>query len=87
MDQLLVGLYHALEWQNILAMMIGLIAGILVGAIPGLTASIGISLLIPLTYGMDPLFALAMMAGIHNGGSSGGAIPAILLNIPALQLQ
>jgi putative tricarboxylic transport membrane protein len=81
-DQLLAGLFHVLEWQYILAMTIGLIAGILVGAIPGLTASIGISLLIPLTYGMDPLFALAMMAGIHNGGSAGGAIPAILLNIP-----
>lgn len=71
-----------LEWQNLVSMAIGLVAGVVVGAIPGLTAAIGISLLLPLTYGMDPLFALAMMAGIHNGGSYGGAIPAVLLNMP-----
>ena len=70
------------EWQIVLAMLIGLISGIMLGAIPGLTAAIGVSLLIPLTYGMDPLVALAMIAGIHNGGSYGGAIPAILFNIP-----
>ena len=70
------------EWQIILCMIIGLVSGIVLGAIPGLTAAIGISLLIPLTYGMDPLVALAMIAGIHNGGSYGGAIPAILFNIP-----
>lgn len=78
MDALLI----VLQWQNIMSMVIGLILGVMVGAIPGLTASIGISLLIPLTYGMDPIFAFAMMAGIHNGGSFGGSIPAILLRIP-----
>jgi putative tricarboxylic transport membrane protein len=65
-------------------MILGLIGGIIFGAIPGLTASIGISLLIPLTFGMDPLVALAILAGIHNGGSYGGAIPAILLRIPGV---
>jgi len=71
-----------LEWQNILAMLVGVIGGIIFGAIPGLTATMGIALLIPLTFGMSPIMALGMMAGIHNGGSYGGAIPAVLLRIP-----
>ena len=75
-------LWVILEWQNILAMVVGVIGGIIFGAIPGLTATMGIALLIPLTFGMSPLMALGMMAGIHNGGSYGGAIPAVLLRIP-----
>ena len=76
-------LWVILEWQNILAMLVGVIGGIIFGAIPGLTATMGIALLIPLTFGMSPLMALGMMAGIHNGGSYGGAIPAVLLRIRA----
>lgn len=71
-----------LEWQNLLAVTIGMVAGLVVGAMPGLTVVLGISVLIPLTFGLDPLIALGMMAGIYNGGSYGGAIPAILLRIP-----
>lgn len=81
-EQLLLGLESVFAWQILLSMLGGLVAGIVLGAIPGLTASIGIALLIPLTYGLDPLFALAMMGGMHNGANFGGAIPAILLRIP-----
>jgi len=81
-ENALTSLPLVFEWQILLSMIIGLVAGIMLGAVPGLTAAIGISLLIPLTYGMDPLVALAMIAGIHNGGSYGGAILAILFNIP-----
>ena len=63
-------LWVILEWQNILAMLVGVIGGIIFGAIPGLTATMGIALLIPLTFGMSPLMALGMMAGIHNGGKN-----------------
>ncbi len=81
-EQLWLGLEGILLWKNLASMLIGLVAGIILGAIPGLTANIGIALLIPLTYGLDPLFALAMMGGIHNGANFGGAIPAVLLRIP-----
>jgi putative tricarboxylic transport membrane protein len=81
-EPLLNSLAAVFQFDVIIAMTLGLIGGIIFGAIPGLTASIGISLLIPLTFGMNPLVALAIMAGIHNGGSYGGAIPAILLRIP-----
>ncbi|MCQ2003214.1 tripartite tricarboxylate transporter permease [Rhizobium sp. NRK18] len=65
-----------------LAMIVGTAVGIAVGALPGLSATMGIAVLIPLTFSMDPLPALAMMAGIYNGAMYGGSIPAILLRIP-----
>lgn len=71
-----------LSWQSILAMCFGTLVGIMLSALPGLSATMCIALAIPFTYGMDVLPALGLLAGIHNGASQGGAIPAILLKIP-----
>lgn len=81
-DALLSALPHVLDPANLFAVLLGTVAGLLVGALPGLTVTTGLAVLIPLTFGMDPLFALGMMAGMYNGGSYGGAIPAILLRVP-----
>jgi len=75
----LPGIFH---WSPILAMVVATGAGILVGAMPGLSATMGVALLIPFTFGMQPLTALAAMAGMYNGAIYGGSIAAILLNIP-----
>ncbi len=65
------------------AAMIGAsILGVFIGALPGLNPVMAIALLLPLTYSMEPLVALGMVAGIYNGSMYGGAIPAILLRIP-----
>ena len=64
------------------AMILGTAIGIGVGALPGLSATMGIAVLIPLTFTMSPLVALGMIAGIYNGAMYGGSIPAILLRIP-----
>lgn len=82
MAELLAGLPHALLLDSIIAMLVGTAAGIVVGAIPGLTATLAMALLLPFTYTMSPLVALGMMAGIYNGSMYGGAIPAILMRIP-----
>ncbi|MCC4245230.1 tripartite tricarboxylate transporter permease [Stappia indica] len=82
MIEVFSGLPHALLVDSILAMIVGTAAGILVGAIPGLTATLAMALLLPFTYTMSPLVALGMMAGIYNGSMYGGAIPAILMRIP-----
>lgn len=81
-DALLSALPHVMDPANLFAVLLGTVAGLLVGALPGLTVTTGLAVLIPLTFGMDPLFALGMMAGMYNGGSYGGAIPAILLRVP-----
>jgi len=79
---LIDALPNVLGWANMLSVVIGVIAGICVGALPGLSATMAISVLIPFTFGLDPLVALGMMAGIYNGAMYGGAIPAVLLRIP-----
>lgn len=81
-DPFLHALPHALSLSSIAGMVIGMVAGLVIGALPGLTVVSGVALLIPLTFGMDPLAALGLMAGMYNGGSYGGAITAILLRIP-----
>lgn len=82
MDQLFAALPLVLDPTVVLAMVAGTVAGIILGALPGLTATLGIAVLLPFTYGMAPIQALALMAGIYNGAMYGGAIPAILVGIP-----
>jgi len=67
---------------NLMFITIGVFAGILVGAIPGLTATLAISLLIPFTFNLDPVPALIMLLGIYCGGMYGGSITAILIHTP-----
>ncbi len=61
---------------------IGTFAGIYIGAIPGLSVTMAVSLLISFTFSWDPLPAIALMIGINVGGVYGGSRSAILLNIP-----
>jgi putative tricarboxylic transport membrane protein len=67
---------------NILLIFLGVTAGIVFGALPGLTTVAALSMFLPITYGMDLGISLAMLTGIYIGGTSGGLVSAILLNIP-----
>jgi putative tricarboxylic transport membrane protein len=81
-DPVIDAIPAVLTWKSLLCMLIGMIAGLVIGALPGLTVVTGTALLIPLTFGMEPLAAMGLLAGMYNGGSYGGAITAILLRIP-----
>lgn len=61
---------------------VGTLGGIVIGALPGLTATMGVALLIPMTFGMDPVKGLNMLIGIYVGGIYGGCISAILIKTP-----
>jgi putative tricarboxylic transport membrane protein len=63
-------------------MLLGVVAGFIFGATPGLTATMGVALFIPLTFPLKPDMAIGMMIALYCGSMAGGAIPAILLNIP-----
>jgi len=76
------GLAAVLTFGPLAAMIGATIIGVFIGALPGLNPVMAIALLLPLTYGLDPLVALGMVAGIYNGSMYGGAIPSILLRIP-----
>lgn len=79
---LLNGLQTAISPFNLLCCIVGGILGIFVGAMPGIGAVAGCSLLLPITYKMNPTAAIIMLAGIYYGNMYGGAYSAILLNIP-----
>lgn len=82
LDNIFIGLNTLMTLENILFMCAGTFFGILVGAIPGLTGTMAVSLLVPLTYAMDPLSGISMLCGIYNGAIYGGSIAAILFKIP-----
>lgn len=61
---------------------LGVMVGIIFGAIPGLTATMAVAVFLPLTYALDMQQALGLLLGLYVGGISGGLVPAILINIP-----
>ena len=67
---------------NFLFVFIGVTSGVIVGALPGLTATMGVALLIPFTFGLDPVRGLLMLLGLFCGGIYGGSLSAILIGIP-----
>lgn len=67
---------------NILFIILGVTAGIIFGAMPGLTATVGVALMLPLTFGLDPATGLLLLVGVYCGAIFGGSIAAILINTP-----
>uniref|UniRef100_A0A832I5D8 C4-dicarboxylate ABC transporter permease n=1 Tax=Pseudothermotoga hypogea TaxID=57487 RepID=A0A832I5D8_9THEM len=78
----LEGLRIAFQPLNLLIMLVGVASGIVVGALPGVTSSMGIILLLPFTYYMKPETALLMLTGMYCASMFGGSIAAILLRTP-----
>ena len=71
-----------LNLESLLLLAFSTLAGIVVGALPGLTATMGVSLLVSTTLGLGPANALVVMVGVFLGGIYGGSRSAILLNVP-----
>ncbi len=87
MTQALNDLWHgfgvALMPHNLVWSFVGVLIGNLIGVLPGMGALSAISILLPLTYSLQPVPAILMLAGIYYGSMYGGAIGAILLNLPS----
>jgi putative tricarboxylic transport membrane protein len=73
----------ALQWDNLMWSVSGVLIGNLIGVLPGMGPLSTISMLLPLTYVIAPVPAILMLAGIFYGSQYGGAIGAILLNLPS----
>ncbi|MCG8401238.1 MAG: tripartite tricarboxylate transporter permease, partial [Firmicutes bacterium] len=67
---------------NLLFLTLGVAAGIVVGALPGLTATMALALLVPFTFTMDASLGLMVLGGVYVGAMYGGCIAAILVNTP-----
>ena len=70
------------SWQNLFYINVGIAVGIFVGAMPGLTATMAIALLLPLTFGLYPGTAILLLLAVYSGAMYRGSIPAILINTP-----
>lgn len=82
LDSVSLGLATALQFENLLYCVIGVVLGTVLGVIPGIGIMSSISLLFPLTFYLEPTAGLIMLAGIWYGTSYGGSTASILLNIP-----
>jgi TctA family transporter len=82
LKDLMYGFEVALELNNLLWCFVGVLVGNMVGVLPGLGPVATISILLPLTFGMKPVAAILMLAGVYYGAQYGGAICSILLNLP-----
>lgn len=82
MENILAGFMNAFQVINILTALASVAIGIMVGALPGLSAAMGVALLIPITFGMPAETALISLAGVYCGAMYGGSIAAILLHTP-----
>ncbi|MFH1758931.1 MAG: tripartite tricarboxylate transporter permease [Pseudomonadota bacterium] len=82
MSSFIAGVAQVFSLQTFPFLFLGVAGGIIVGALPGLTASVGIILLLPLTYQLDPSTAMVMLCGMFCGAIYGGSISAILISTP-----
>jgi len=79
---LLLGLQTAMQPEILLYCFIGVFLGTLIGVLPGIGALAAISLLLPITFHLEPVAAIVMLAGVYYGAQYGGSTAAILLNLP-----
>ena len=82
MDAVLQGLDLLVSTPLAFAAIAGVAWGILGGALPGISPSISMALLLPFTYAMEPVSAIVLLASTYIGAEYGGSIPAILINTP-----
>lgn len=83
-DSLASGLALLFTWQGTLYLCLGVLVGLVFGAVPGLGGTTAIALLMPLTFGMEPWLAITMIGGVMGATSFGGSVSAILLNTPGI---
>jgi len=82
MEIWLVSLQTVFHPMILLLIFGGVMAGVMLGAIPGLNSPMGTALLIPFTFSMEPTSGLLLLTAVYCGGTFGGSISAILFNVP-----
>jgi putative tricarboxylic transport membrane protein len=82
LHQFAIGLAAVLTPGSLFMIVLGVFVGIIFGCIPRLTTTMAVALCIPITFGMAPTMGMSLLMGLYIGGTSGGLISAILINIP-----
>ena len=82
LSNIISGSLALLDPTILLLIFAGTVFGVVIGALPGLTSTMGVALLVPITFGMSPAAGLALLGAIYCSSTYSGAISAILINIP-----
>ncbi len=82
LDVLFAALAYLADPLIYLYILLGVLVGIVFGALPGLSTILAVSILLPISFALDPIHGIPFLIGIYKGGIYGGSIPAILLGIP-----
>jgi len=82
LSNVLDGFAVVVEPMNLLYCLIGVVIGMLIGVLPGLGPAATIAILLPLTFGLEPVTSIIMLAGIFYGAQYGGTITSVLLRLP-----
>lgn len=82
MDLLASSIGILARWDVVLALLVGSVGGVIIGAIPGVGPAVAIAILLPATFSLDPIVGLTVLLGIYGSSMYGGAIPAVLVNTP-----
>ncbi|WP_010530154.1 tripartite tricarboxylate transporter permease [Lentibacillus jeotgali] len=82
LGQIAEGFATIITPMNVLLILAGVTAGAILGAIPGLTSTMGIALVLPITFYLEPVAGLSMLIAMYKGGLFGGSVTAIMFNAP-----
>ena len=82
LDHILHGFSLAISLKYLMFCLAGVLIGQIVGVLPGIGPSAGISILLPLTFGGDPIGSMIMFSGIYYGSQYGGTLTSVLIKIP-----
>jgi len=82
LDTLSLAIQAAFEPQVLLAVFAGTLIGVIIGALPGLTATMGMALLAPFTFFLEPVVGIGFLIGLYKGGTFGGSLTAVLIGTP-----
>jgi len=82
MENFIIGAHTVFNFYALILILVGVVVGIIFGAVPGLSATMAIALFLPVTYGLSPANGIVLLIALYVGGISGGLISAILTHIP-----
>ncbi len=82
LSTILAGFGDAFSLINLAYVLLGVVIGQFVGAVPGIGPVMAMAIAVPFTFALDPLPAIAFLIGVNKGGLVGGAVPAVLMNTP-----
>ena len=75
LELIFFGFVHFFTASNLIAVFAGICVGIMIGSLPGLTATMGVALMVPLTFSLDPVTSICLLLGVYKGGTLGGRFP------------